>query len=63
MQWLADLVAHLGSSGAYANASRSLAVERELAAQLDRFLLRFDHPAGRALGPVEPAAGECTRVA
>jgi len=63
MQWLTDLVAHLGSHGAYANASRSLAEEREVATQLDRFLLRFDHPAGNGTRPIEPAAADCSRVA
>lgn len=62
MQWLADLVALLGTHGAYANASRSLAEEREVAVRLDRFLVSFDHPAGGARTPVEPAAGDC-RVA
>ena len=63
MQWLADLVALLGASGAHSNASRSLAEERDAAARVDRFLARFDHPAGRACVPVEPAAGACSRVA
>jgi len=63
MQWLADLVAHLGTHGAYTNASSSLAEEREVATQLDRFLVRFDHPAGRSRAPAEPASGECVRVA
>lgn len=63
MQWLADLVALLGTSGAYANASRALAEEREAAAQVDRFLARFAHPAGQAGTPVELAAGTCTQVA
>lgn len=63
MQWLADLAAHLGTHGAYANASTSLADEREGAAQIDRFLLRFEHPSGRSRHPVEPAAGEWIRVA
>jgi len=63
MQWLADLVAHLGAHGAYANASRSLAEEREVAARIDRFLVRFDHPAGRARTPVEAPAGDRVRVA
>lgn len=58
MQWLADLVSLLGPHGAYANASQSLAEEREAAAQVDRFLLRFDHPAGRSRTPLEPTAGE-----
>lgn len=61
MQWLADLLARLGTHGAYANASRGLAEEQEAAAQLDRFLLRFGH---RTAGPAdEPATGRCTRVA
>ncbi len=63
MQWLADLLANLGTSGASSNASRALADEREKAAQLERFLLRFDHPAGRARTPLEPAAGERAQVA
>ncbi len=63
MQWLANLVAYLGTHGAYANASGSLAEEREVAAQIDRFLVRFDHPAGRSRVPAEPASGECARVA
>jgi hypothetical protein len=63
MQWLTDLVALLGTHGAYANASRSLAEEREVAAQLDRFLLRFDHPAGRDRIPAEPPSGDAVRVA
>jgi len=63
MQWLADLIALVGAHGAYANASRSLAEEREVEGQIDRFLLRFDHPAGRARMPIEPAGGECSRVA
>jgi len=45
MQWLSDLVALLGTHGAYANASRSLAKEREVADHLDRFLVSFGHPA------------------
>ncbi len=63
MQWLTDLVALLGTSGASANASRSLIEEQEAAARIDRFLLRFDHPAGQARIPVEPPAGDCTQVA
>ncbi len=63
MQWLADLIARFGPSGAYANASHALTEEQEAAAQVERFLVRFDHPAGRARIPVEPAAGGCTRVA
>lgn len=64
MQWLPDLVALLGSHGAYANASRSLADEREAAARLDRFLLRFDHPAGSGRTPVEPPhRGDAVQVA
>lgn len=63
MQWLADLLAHLGTHGAYANASRSLAEEQEAVARLDRFLLRFDHPAGKGLVPMEPPVGEATQVA
>jgi len=62
MQWLADLVAHLGASGASANAAISLAEEREATIRIERFLARFDHPAGRALIPVEPAA-DAARVA
>jgi len=63
MQWLSDLVALLGTHGSFANASRSLAEERAVAAQLDRFLVSFEHPAGRSRVPLEPPAGECTRVA
>lgn len=63
MQWLTDLIALLGSHGAYANASRSLAEEREVAAQLDCFLARFQHPAGQARVPVEPAVGHRRQVA
>jgi hypothetical protein len=63
MQRLADLLARLGTHGAYANASRALADERERAAQVDRFLLRFAHPAGGSRLVQEPAAGECIRVA
>ena len=63
MQWLANLVAHLGTSGACANAARSLTEEREVTAQVERFLVRFSHPAGQARVPVEPPAGACTRVA
>ena len=63
MQWLSDLVALLGTPGAYANASRSLAEERDVAANLDRFLVSFAHPAGRSRVPHEPPAGGCTRVA
>lgn len=63
MQWIADLVARLGSHGAYANASSSLASEREEAVRIERFLVRFDHPAGRDRVPSEPPARETTRVA
>ena len=74
MQWLAGppalqgrsgrgLVAYLGTSGALANTSRSLAEEGEVAAHVYRFLTRFDHPAGKARIPVEPAAGDLTQVA
>jgi hypothetical protein len=63
MQWLADLFALLGPAGSSANASRSLAEEREMAARIDRFLDQLDHPAGRARTPAEPPAGDCTRVA
>ena len=63
MQWLADLLAHLGTAGACANASQTLADEREVSAQLDRFLLRFDHPAGGASTPIEQAAAKQHRVA
>ena len=61
MQWITDLVARLGTHGAYVNVSRSLTEEQESAARIDRFLLRFDHPAGQARAPVEPPG--CTRVA
>ena len=63
MQWLADLFAHLGPAGAQANASRSLAEEREMATRIDRFFDQLEHPAGQARTPVEPAAGGCNRVA
>jgi len=63
MQWLAEIVALFGAHGAYANASGSLAEEREVGAQVDRFLLRFAHPAGGAAHPTEPAAGQCPQVA
>lgn len=63
MQWLTDLVALLSSHGACSNASRSLAEEREAAAQMERFLITFSHPAGQARNPVEPVAGECNQVA
>lgn len=63
MQWLTDLVALVGTQGAYTNALRSLAEEREVASHMERFLLRFDHPAGQALVPVEPPAGDCSEVA
>jgi hypothetical protein len=58
MQWLADLLAHLGTHGAYANASQALADEQETAAELERFLLRFAHPAGRGDTSVEPTAAD-----
>ncbi len=63
MQWLADLVAHLGTHGAVANVAGSLADERETAVRVERFLARFDHPAGRAAIPVEPAFTGPARVA
>ena len=63
MQWITDLVALLGSHGAFANASRSLAEEREAVARLDCFLARFQHPAGQGRTPVEPAVGDRTQVA
>lgn len=63
MQWLADLIARLGTHGAYANASHSLADEREAAAHIERFLTRFDHPAGRAQIPAEPPLGTSAQVA
>ena len=63
MQWLADLVALLGPAGAQANASRSRAEERDMAARIDRFLVQRDHPAGQTRTPVEPPAGDCTQVA
>ena len=63
MQWLTDLVACFGAHGAYANASRVLAEEREAAEQIDRFLLRFGHPAGLSHVPVEPPAAEAAQVA
>lgn len=63
MQWLADLVALLGAYGASANAAASLAEEREAAVRVECFLTRFDHPAGRAAVPVEPACGGTAKVA
>ncbi len=63
MQWLADLVAYLGASGASANAAISLSEEREATVRIERFLARFDHPAGRAAIPVEPAFTGPARVA
>ena len=63
MQWLADLVAPLGASGAAVNAASSLTEEREAAARVERFLARFDHPAGQAAVPVEPARAGSARVA
>ena len=63
MQWFSDLVARLGTSGACANASRSLAEEREAAVRIERFLTRFDHPAGRAGIPEEPVSTGSARVA
>lgn len=64
MQWLTDLVALLGTDGAFSNASRSLAEEREGAARLDRFLRRFDHPAGSGRLPLEPpVSGDTAQVA
>lgn len=64
MHAIARLLARYGTYGAYANASRALAEEREVAAQLDRFLLRFGHPAGGSRVPVEPrAAGDAVQVA
>lgn len=63
MRWLTDLVAFLGTHGAYTNASRSLAEEREVAAQLERFLIRFDHPAGRSRILAEPPSGGARHVA
>jgi hypothetical protein len=63
MHLLTDLVALLGTRGACANASRSLAEEREVTAHLDQFLLRFEHPAGTVRVPVEPPAGDAARVA
>jgi hypothetical protein len=52
MQWLA----HPGTHGARTNAARALADERAMAAEVERFLVNFDHPAGRVQTPVEPAA-------
>lgn len=63
MQWLADLIARLGTHGASANASDSLADEREAAAHIERFLARFDHPAGRAHIPAEPPLSTSAQVA
>jgi len=63
MQWLTDLIARFGAHGAYANASRSLAEEREVDGQVERFLRTFEHPAGRARTPTELSASECARVA
>lgn len=63
MQWIADLVALLGNHGAYANASSSLAAEREEAIRIERFLIRFNHPAGRDHMLIEPPARERARVA
>jgi len=55
MPWLTDLASLLGPAGAVTNASRS----EELAAEdeVERFLQRLAHPAGRAAVPIEPPAG------
>ncbi len=63
MQWFSDLVARLGSSGACANAASSLVEEREAAVRIERFLARFDHPAGQLGIPVEAAGTGPARVA
>ncbi len=54
MPWLTDLASLL--SGAVANPSGS--EERSAEDEVDRFLRRLAHPAGRADVPVEPPAGQ-----
>ncbi len=58
MPWLTNIVALLGSPGAAANAAEALAAKQEAEQALEGFLMRFPHPAGRALVPVEPSAGQ-----
>ena len=56
MPWLTDLASLLGPSGAVANAARS--EERAAEDEVERFLQRLAHPAGRADVPIEPPAGQ-----
>ena len=63
MQRLADLMTRLGPSGAAANAAASVAEEREATVRIERFLARFDHPAGRSAVPVEPACTSASGAA
>ncbi len=55
MPWLTDLASLLGSSDV-ANASGS--EDRSAEDEVERFLQRLTHPAGRADVPIEPPAGQ-----
>ncbi len=56
MPWLTNLASFLGPSGVVADASPT--GERSAEDDVERFLQRLDHPAGRAGVPTEPPAGQ-----
>jgi hypothetical protein len=48
-----DVLRSLGNAGARENASRAVDERRRAEADLERFLVRFAHPAGSASVPTE----------
>jgi len=56
MHWLTDLASLLGPSGVVADGSPT--EERSAEDEVERFLQRLTHPAGRAGVPTEPPAGQ-----
>lgn len=58
MPWLTDLASLLGPSEGEAGAGPLGPEDRPAEKELERFLQRLNHPAGRADVPVEPPAGQ-----
>lgn len=56
MSWLVDLVVLLVTRDTKAEPPRARVDEHDVNEQIERFLQRFEHPAGRASMPVEPSA-------
>jgi len=56
MPWLTDLASLLGPSGVVGDASPT--DERSAEDEVERFLQRLAHPAGRAAVPTEPPVGQ-----